>query len=148
LTSGTTIFRVLAADPDAAKKPRIANNPGRYTLGENIRLIVSRRPDGTRIVNESSIQFFSPDPTKPPPGPAHEIKLPDGYNTWAAAWIRGSSVLWVMQKGSVRNFDFTNPAEVKQTTLEQPANLEKVPGPIRGALRALIDVQSPPATSR
>ena len=148
LTSGTTKFRVLPADPDAAKKPRTASNPGRYTLGENVRLVVSRRPDGMRIVNEASIQFFSPDPTKPAPGEPHEIKLPDGYNTWAAAWVRGSNVLWVLQKGNVRSYDFTNPAEVKETTLEQPANLEKVPKSILDALRAALDVLDAPASPK
>lgn len=147
LTSGTTTFRVLPADPDAAKKPRTANNPGRYTLGENVRLIVSRRPDGTRIVSEASIQFFSPDPTRPPPGPPHEIKLPDGYNTWAAAWMRGSNVLWVIQKGSIRSYDFTDPAGVKETSLELPVNRKKVPDPIFDALRAMVDVFEAPATS-
>jgi hypothetical protein len=130
LTSGPTKFRVLPADPDAAKKPRTASNPGRYTLGENARLVVSRRPDGERIVNEASIQFFSPDPTKPAPGEPHEIKLPDGYDTWAAAWVRGATVLWVLQKGNVRSYDFTNPAQVKETTLQEPADLDKVPKPI------------------
>ena len=146
LTSGPTKFRVLPADPDAAKKPRTASNPGHYTLGENVRLVVSRRPDGARIVNEASIQFFSPDPTKPAPGKPHEIRLPDGYNTWAAAWVRGFSVLWVLQKGTVRSYDFTNPAEVKETTLEQPANREKVPKSILDALRAMVDVFRVPAT--
>jgi hypothetical protein len=138
LTSGPTRFRVLPADPDAAKKPRIANNPGRYTLGEHIRLIVSRRPDGERIVNEARIQFFSPHPTKPAPGEPYEIKLPDGYNTWAASWLRDTSVLWVLQKGAVRGYDFTNPAEVKETTIEEPAKPEKVPQAILDALRAAL----------
>ena len=89
-TSGPTKFRVLPADPDAAKKPRTASNPGRYTLGENARLVVSRRPVGARIVNEASIQFFS-GPGQARPGEPHEIKLPDGYNTWAAAWVRGGT---------------------------------------------------------
>ena len=119
---------------------RTANNPGRYTLGENIRLIVSRRPDGTRIVNEASIQFFSPDPTRPPPGKPREIKLPDGYNTWAAAWMAVSNVLWVLQQGSVHRYDFTAPADVKETTLEVPGNRGKVPEPIFDALRAMVNV--------
>ncbi len=84
LTSGATKFRVLPVDSDAAKKPRTANNPARNTLGENIRLIVSRHPDGTRIVNEASIEFFSQDPTRPPPGPPQEIKLADASGTCTA----------------------------------------------------------------
>ncbi len=148
LTSGTTKFRVLPADPDAAKKPRTASNPGRYTLGENVRLVVSRRPDGVRIVNEASIQFFSPDPTKPARGEPHEINLPDGYNAWAAAWVRGSNMLWVLSKGSVRGFDFTDPARVKTTTFEQASDLERVPGDILKALRATLGAVDAPASSK
>ncbi len=144
LTSGPTKFRVLPADPDGAKKPRTASNPGRYTLGENIWLVVSRRFDGFRRVNEASIQFFSPDPTKPAPGQPHKVKLPDGYNTWAAAWERGSTVLWVLQKGNVRVYDFTNPAAVKEATLDLPANLERVPRTILDAVRAAVDLLDEP----
>jgi hypothetical protein len=144
LSSGPTKFRVLRVDPDAAKKPHTASNPGRYTLGENARLVVSRRPIGERIVNEASIQFFSPDPTKPAPGEPHDLKLPDDYNTWAAAWVRGAGVLWVQQKSGIHSYDFTNPAQVKETTLEEPANLEKVPKPVLDALRAALDVPGAP----
>ncbi|MEX2286164.1 MAG: M56 family metallopeptidase [Planctomycetaceae bacterium] len=144
LQSGPTKFRVLPVDPDAAKKPRTANNPGRYTLGENARLVVSRRGVGERIVNEARIQFFTPDPKADAPGKPVALKLPDGYNTWAAAWVRGGTVLWVLQKGNVRSYDFTNPAQVKETTLEERANLEKVPKPILDALRAELDLPGAP----
>ncbi|MDB5391264.1 MAG: hypothetical protein JWM11_6910, partial [Planctomycetaceae bacterium] len=144
LTSGTRKFRVLPVDPDAAKKPRTAHNPGRYTLGEHIRLVVSRRPDGQRTVNEAKIMFFSADPTKPAPGGPHKVQLPDGYNTWAAAWERGSNVLWVLQKGNVRSYDFTNPAQVKETTLEEPVNLEQVPMSILSSMRAILNDSGTP----
>jgi len=52
----------------------------------------------------------------------------------------------VLQKGNVRSYDFTNPAEVKETSLEQPANLEKVPKSILEALRAALDVLDAPAS--
>jgi beta-lactamase regulating signal transducer with metallopeptidase domain len=145
LTSGPTKFRVLPADPNAAKTPRTASGPGHYTLGENARLVVSHRPVGRRIVNEGSIQFFSSDLTRPAPGKPHEIRLPDGYNTWAAAWVRGSNMLWVLQEGTVRRYDFTNPADVKETTLQQPAIRGEVPGSILDALRSAIDVPAAPA---
>jgi beta-lactamase regulating signal transducer with metallopeptidase domain len=148
LTSGPTTFRVLPADPDAAKAPRTASGPGHYTLGEDARLVVSHRPVGTRIANEARIQFVSPDPTKRAPGKPYEIRLPDGYNTWAAAWVRGSNVLWVLQEGTVRGYDFTNPAEVKETTVAQPENREKVPRSILDALRAAVDVHDAPATPK
>lgn len=145
LTSAPTKFRVLAADPDAAKKPRTASNPGSYTLSANASLAVSRRLDGERIVNEASIRFSSPDPRKPAPEKPYELKLPDGYGTWAAAWVRGGSVLWVTQKGNVRSCDFSNPAQVKETMFEEPANLARVPQPILNALRAALPAASQPA---
>jgi hypothetical protein len=146
LKSGETQFRVLPVDPDAAKKPRTATGPGRYTLGKNIRLVVSRRGDGDRIVNEASIQFFSPDAAKPAPGKPHKIKLPDGYDTWAAAWARGGTVLWVAAKGTCRSIDFGNPVIVK----DQPVEIDKAPPKIRKALQAAVNVgaAAAPATSR
>jgi beta-lactamase regulating signal transducer with metallopeptidase domain len=143
LASAPTKFRVLPADPDAAKKPRTASNPGGYTLNGYARLQVSRRLDGERIVNEASIHFSDADPTRSPPKP-HQLKLPDDYNTWAAAWIRGGTVLWVMQAGAIRSYDFANPAQVKETALEDPANLDKVPRAILDALRAVLDVPGAP----
>jgi beta-lactamase regulating signal transducer with metallopeptidase domain len=140
LQSADTTFRVLPRDPDAAKRPRTAHNPGRYTLGDHIRLMVSRRPDGERVVNEASIHFYAQDPTKPAPGKPFAIKLPDGYGTWAAAWIRGGSVLWVQDKDSIRSIDFTNPAAVKET----PATRDSVPPPVVDALRAVLEAPTTP----
>ncbi len=130
------------------KRPRIANNPGRYTLGEAAVLVVIRRPVGERLVNEGSIQFFSPDPTKPARGKPCQLKLPDGYGTWAAAWVRGTNVLWVMQERNVRSYDFTNPAEVGETTLEHAADFERVPKPVLDALRAAAGVLDLPASPK
>lgn len=144
VASGASKFRVLPVDPEAAKRPRTAHNPGRYTLADLARLVVSRRPDGERIVNEASIQFYAADSKDPPPGKPVELKLPDGYDTWAAAWHRGQTTLWVQQAAGVRSYDFSNPAEVKQTDIA-PADLDKVPADIRAALQALLR-GSPPAT--
>ena len=76
LTSGPTKFRVLPADPNAAKKPRVANGPGQYTLGDNAQFVVSRRPVGERIANEANIQYSPPDATKPAPGKPHKDRAP------------------------------------------------------------------------
>jgi beta-lactamase regulating signal transducer with metallopeptidase domain len=146
LTSGPTKFRVLPPDPDAAKKPRTANNPGRYTLSQNAVFVVTRRPVGERIVNEAKIEFVSPD--EKTPELRYEIKLSDGYNTWAAAWVRGTSVLWVRQKGTVRSYDFTNPAQVKETTLEGPSIEKEVPMSILDAIPAILDVPGAPASPK
>ena len=135
LTSGPTKFRVLPPDPDAAKKPRIANNPGQYALGGNATLAITRRPVGERIANEATIQFSPPDATKPVSAKPHKIALPDGYGTWAAAWMRGSNVFWVMQRWGIWSYDFSDPADVKETHLEHAAASDKVPKPILDALR-------------
>lgn len=148
LQSAPTKFRVLPPDPDAAKRPRTANNPGRYTLSDGAVLVVSRRPDGERIVNEASIQFYSADPTKPAPSEPVEIKLPDGNDTWSAGWLRGGNVLWVSQRGSIHSYDFTDPANVQKAILQQPADLEKVPKAIRDALRSEVVLSGPPASPR
>jgi beta-lactamase regulating signal transducer with metallopeptidase domain len=140
LKSAPTKFRVLPADPDAAKKPRTAKGPGRYTLGETAALLVTRRPDGDRIVNEATIKFNPADPTKPPPSPPFPLKLPDGYETWAATWVRGTNVLWLTDKGAVRSYDFANPAQVKEAAHGELAKPTEIPKPILEALRAALDV--------
>jgi beta-lactamase regulating signal transducer with metallopeptidase domain len=139
LTSGVTRFRVLPADPDADKRPRVVHDPGWYNVSDLVRLDVTRRPHGERVVNEATMVFFAADSKKPAPGKPYVLKLPDGYNTWAAAWLRGQSVLWVHQQNKLRSYDFTNPAEVKETPIDQPADLERVPMAIREALRAALD---------
>jgi len=144
LQAGETKFRVLAVDPDAAKRPRVATGPGRYTLGDLVRLVIVRKLDGKRYVNEADIRFFSGDPKAEPPGKPHEIKLPDGLLTWAIAWERDSTVLWVAEKGVLRSCDFTTPALVKETRIE-PADITNVPEPLRESLRAAIEDGSNPS---
>ena len=141
LVSGPSTFRVLPADPDAAKKPRTASNPGRYTLGDSAVLAVTRRPDGERIVNEASLQFSSTEVGKP-----WEVKLADGYDTWSAAWVRNSGILWVRQQGSIRQFDYSNPQQVKETKLDEAAAVDQLPKAILDALRS-TKVPVPPRRS-
>jgi len=144
LPPGDIQFRVLAADPDAAKKPRVATAPGYFILGDNQRLQVEQTPNGNRRTNKATIRFFSSAPKADPPGKPYEIALPDGLLTYAIAWERGAGVLWIKQKGMVRSYDFTDPAQVKETTFREPANLEKVPKPILNALPAVLDVPGAP----
>jgi hypothetical protein len=143
LQSGETKFRVLSV-ADAAKKPGVATGPDHYMLGGNAILVVTRRAVGERIVNEALIIFSPPEETIPQ---AHEIKLPDGNNTWAIAWEPGATVLWLQQKGAVRSYDFTNQPQVKETQFTEPAHLDKVPKPILDALRAALDEPAVPKPS-
>ena len=151
LPCGETTFRVLAADPEAASEPRRANNPGRYKLSGGAVLAISRRPNGDRIVNEAKIQFSSSDASKPAPG-EYEVKLPDGYGTWSAAWVRDTTKVWVTQNGIVRSYDFSNPSEVKVSFYQQPRNFV-IPEKILEALRTALGVPaenkvSPPASDK
>jgi hypothetical protein len=134
LHAGETKFRVLPVDPKTAEKPRTATGPGRYKLGDNVRLVIVRKGR----VNEAHIKFFSPDQKADPPGKPHEIKLPDGYLTWAIAWERDpAKTLWVTQKGLVRKIDFADPAQVKETSLDEPYR-DKMPKRILDALMAAL----------
>ncbi len=146
LVSGPTTFRVLPVDPEAAKRPRTVHNPGWYTLGEKIVLSVTRRPVGERIANEASIRFFPDDPAQPAPGEPYELKLPDGYNTWAAAWMRGGTALWVRDNNGLRSYDFSDPKAVRETQIDAE-NATTVPEPIRDALNnRRIESAAPPRT--
>lgn len=139
LKSGSTKFKVLPVDPDAAKRPRVANNPGRYTIADTIRLDVQRRPLGDRIVNEAYLQFYAADQNATPPGKPHHLKLPDGYDTWAAAWHRGGTMLWLQQASGVRTYDFADPANVKETDV----SVDQVPADVQAVLKGLIGPATP-----
>ena len=69
---------------------------------------------------------------------ADAVPLSARLSRAAAGWVRDTTVLWVLQKGAIRSYDFTNPAEVKETTVEEPAKPEKVPQAILDALRAAL----------
>ncbi len=127
LQPGEIRFRVLPADPDAANRPRVATGPGYYILGDHQRLQVQRSIDGDRRTNKATIRFFASKPKTDPPGKPYDIALPDGLYSYAIAWDRDSGVLWVSQKGLARSYDFTNPAEVKETRLgpDEVVNLPK-----------------------
>jgi hypothetical protein len=56
----------------------------------------------------------------------HHLKLPDGYDTWAAAWLRGGTVLWLNDKTNLLRINFSNPKEVSEELVEEsnvPANV-------------------------
>ena len=143
LPPGDSQFRVLAADSDAANRPRVATGPGYYILGDNVRLHVERTPDGHRRTNKATIRFFASDPKADPPGKPYEITLPDGPLTYAIAWDRGAGRLWIAQKGLVRGCDFTNPTQVTETRFE-PGSIVNVPERFREALKAVLDVPGAP----
>ncbi|MFO0978780.1 MAG: M56 family metallopeptidase [Planctomycetaceae bacterium] len=135
ISSGEIKFRVLPEDPEAATRPRIATNPGRYNLGEEIRFVVSRRPVGETLVNEADLVWYPPGQDNAPT----KVSLPNGYDTWAAGWMPGTTVLWVSQAGLLRSYDFTNNAAVKETRYEgDQITTAPIPEALNAALRAAL----------
>jgi beta-lactamase regulating signal transducer with metallopeptidase domain len=141
LVSGPTRFRVRPADPDAAKRPRLARDPGWYTLPNSVVLDVSRSRAGERIVNKATLLFY-PAEANANAGPKQvPLKLPDGYYTWAAAMAPSTTVLWVAQKGLLQRIDFRKPENVAQTRFEADAIASApIPADLREALGAALAV--------
>ncbi len=145
LPTGETKFRVIAADPDAAKAPRTANGPGRYVLGDHVHLLVSQLTEGDKRTNKAVIAFLSSDP-KPYeialPKP-YEIALPDGIGTYGIVWDRGAGALWVMQKDLVRKYEFANPAQVQEMKIE-PGSILNIPAHMHEALKRVFNAGGAP----
>jgi hypothetical protein len=117
LPTGATKFRVVEADPDAAKKPRAAFRPGRYVLGDHVHLLINQTTSGpdSRRTNKATIAFLSADPTIESRHQPHEIALPDGLNSYAFLWQRNSGEVLLMQRGSGTTINFTDPDNVTST---------------------------------
>ena len=96
-------------------------------------------------MNVANIQFPAPDPQSDPPAKPYEIKLPDGHLTWSIAWEPGTTILWVLEKGIVRSYDFANPAQVKETTLKEFVKAIEVPKPVLDALRTAFNAPAVPS---
>lgn len=150
LTSGSTKFKVLPVDPDAEKKPRTATGPGQYPLGGNVTFVVTRRPIGKRVVNEAQLSFSQTDATKAALKP-HPVSLPDDYDSWMAAWMRGGTVLWIAEKAdgqevggkksSIRRIDFTNPGAVKESVIANPRS--SLPQAVLDVLQPVLGLDQP-----
>jgi beta-lactamase regulating signal transducer with metallopeptidase domain len=126
LPTGTTQFRVLAADPEAAKAPRSANGPGRYVLGDSAHLLVRQITEGGKRTNAAEIVFSGPDPKKESPHPPFRIELADGLASYGIVWERGAGTLWVMDKERLRRVDFANPAATREVNI-RPGSLKNLP---------------------
>ncbi|MEZ5299704.1 MAG: DUF1549 domain-containing protein [Verrucomicrobiales bacterium] len=146
LPTGESKFRVTAADPNAAKAPRVATSPGRYVLGDGVHLQVTQTTSGGQRTNKATIQFLSPDPKVASPHEPYEIgfyKDDEEGAVYALAWERGEGILWVTEIGEgsdipiwiapggskpgpqkviVRAFDFSDPAAVKVTHVSGSEN--------------------------
>lgn len=135
IKSGELRFRVLPADPNAATRPRVTMNPGRFNLSEQVRLVVTRKPAGERIVNEANI-VWSPSGKD---DVQTNVPLPGDYDTWAAGWSPRTTILWVSQNGLLRSYDFTDNAAIKETRYEgEQMAAAPVPADVRDALGSAL----------
>jgi hypothetical protein len=145
LPPGEITFKVLAADPDAAKRPRVATGPGFYNIADKRRLAISQSRNGKRRVNNAEIifySFYSYNKDKPTPKP-YTVTLPEGRLTYAVVWDRDATELWVSQKGLLRRIDFSNPSEVKEVRFKSADN-SNIPERFRKAIKAVLDVPGAP----
>lgn len=133
LPTGEIRFRVIAADPNAAKAPRAATSPDRYVLGDTAHLLVRQVTDADLRSNSARIAFLSPDPKVASPHEPFEISLPDGLESYSFVWERGTGNLWLVTKGVVRNYDFTNPSQVQETRFA-PGSMVNIPEHLHEAL--------------
>ncbi|MBL8891242.1 MAG: DUF1549 domain-containing protein [Planctomycetaceae bacterium] len=125
LPTGTTKFRVADADPKAATRPRLATAPGRYVLSDSVHLLVTQETAGDAPrKNSAQIAFLSQDPSVASPHAPFQIKLPDGLNSYAMLWVRNSSQLQIVEPGSVRTIDFSDPGSVKETQANENLSSE------------------------
>lgn len=97
LPTGETKFRVISADPNAAKAPRTATAPGRYVLGDGVHLQVRQVTEGDKRTNSAEIIFFSPDPKKESPHKPYPIGFYVRDSAYAFVWERGANTLWVTE---------------------------------------------------
>lgn len=135
ISSGEIKIQVLPEDPDAATRPRIATNPGHYNPGDEVRFVVTRRPIGETLMNEADLIWYPPGQDNVPT----KVSLPNGYDTWAAGWLPGTTILWVSQAGLLRSYDFTDNAAVKETRYEGDLiATAPIPAALNVALRTAI----------
>ncbi|MEQ1850902.1 MAG: M56 family metallopeptidase, partial [Chthoniobacteraceae bacterium] len=141
-------FRVLAADANAGKQPRVALGPGQYPLptasaerGDATLKIVGR-PVRDRRTNDAQLMFEATEFTGALAPDPHKLEVPDGWGTWAIVCRPSDGFLYVLHKGGVRKIDFTNPRKVTDT----PAN--DLPAEFRDEVKRQLEAAGVSAESQ
>jgi beta-lactamase regulating signal transducer with metallopeptidase domain len=115
LTAGEVKFRVVAPDPQAKPGVGVATGPGRYALAPGVRLQVTRitHADG-KFTNEAKILWIAENAKDARPTKQHPLKLPDGLSTFAIAWQRGGTTVWIADAASLRRISYADAEKVKE----------------------------------
>jgi hypothetical protein len=142
----------LPVDLNAANAPRTATSPGRFELGDDVQLVIRQTTDDERIKFEKqglpgsflgTIVFPGPEPEAARGASPYEIILEEVF---AFVWEPASKKLWVTdisegqriiiwmylggedqtrpgaQKVMLREFDFSDPFDVKVTHITTSEN--------------------------
>jgi beta-lactamase regulating signal transducer with metallopeptidase domain len=140
LPTAPTKFRVLDADANADKQPRVVLGPGEYPLSGGtatsgaVTLKIIGRPVGDRRTNEAQILFEATEATGKLPPDSYKLEIPDGWGTWTIVCRSGEGFFYLLTKGAVRKIDYTNPREVADT----PAN--DLPAEFRDEVKRQLDI--------
>ena len=114
-------FRVLAADANAHKQPRVVLGPGEYPLASataergDATLKIVGRPVGDRRTNDAQLIFEATEFTGALPPDPHKLEVPDGWGTWAIVCRPDSDFFYLLSKGTVRKIDYSKPRYVTDT---------------------------------
>ncbi len=140
LATAPAKFRVLAADANADKQPRVVLGPGEYPLPSatatrgDATLKIVGRPVGDRRTNDAQLLFEPVEFTgKLPPDP-HKLEVPDGWGTWAIVCRPNDGFFYLLSKGAVRKIDYSSPRKVTDT----PVN--DLPAEFRDEVKRQLDI--------
>lgn len=154
-------FRLLDADANADKQPRVVLGPGEYplpcTTGDrgNATLKIVSKPVDDRRTNDAQILFEATEFTGILPPDPYELNVPDGWGTWAIVCRPSEGFFYLLHKGAVRKIDYSAPRNV----IDIPVN--DLPAEFRDEVKHQLDIHeisdsqqdeifempAPPATS-
>jgi hypothetical protein len=98
-------------------------------------LVATQRRYGSRIVNEADLTWY-PKGKDSVPTP---ISIPDGYNTWTAGWLPGTSIVWVPTKDSLRSYDISKPESIQLRQFDgELRSSASIPDRLRAQMLATI----------
>ncbi len=137
-----TSFKIVAADANADKQPRVVLGPGEYPLPSpsttatrgDATLKIVGRPVGDRRTNDAQLLFEPVEFTGIRPPDPHKLEVPDGWGTWAIVCRPTDGYFYLLHKGTVRKIDYSKPRNVTDT----PAN--DLPAEFRDEVKRQLDI--------
>ncbi|MDP1561824.1 MAG: M56 family metallopeptidase [Pirellulaceae bacterium] len=133
-------FRVLDADANADKQPRVVLGPGEYPLSEGtatsgaVTLKIIGRPVGDRRTNDAGLLFEATEATGKLALDPYKLEIPDGWGTWAIVCRPSDGFFYLLHKGSVRKIDYSKPRNVTDTLASD------LPAEFRDEVKRILDI--------